>query len=90
MLAVARATAGSDASVDWHEAPAEDLPFVDETFDAVLCGMGLQFFADREAGLQEFYRVLVPGGRVVATVPGPTPPPFAILADSDFVRDQQR
>jgi SAM-dependent methyltransferase len=56
MLAVARATTRSDVSIDWHEAPAEDLPFPDESFDAVLCGMGLQFFADREAGLREFHR----------------------------------
>lgn len=82
MLAVARATTPSDVSIDWYEAPAEDLPFPDESFDAVLCGMGLQFFADKEAALREFHRVLVPGGRLVANVPGPTPPPLQIMADS--------
>jgi ubiquinone/menaquinone biosynthesis C-methylase UbiE len=81
MLAVARVTTRSDVSIDWHEAPAEHLPFPDESFDAVLCGMGLQFFSNKEAGLREFYRVLVPGGRLVANVPGPTPPPFEIMAD---------
>jgi len=82
MLAVARATTRSDVAIDWHEAPAEELPFPDESFDAVLCGMGLQFFADKEAGVREFYRVLVPGGRLVANVPGPTPPPLEIMAES--------
>ena len=82
MLADARATTPSDKSIDWHEAPAEDLPFPDESFDAVLCGMGLQFFSDKEAGLREFHRVLVPGGRLVANVPGPTLPPFEIMADA--------
>jgi ubiquinone/menaquinone biosynthesis C-methylase UbiE len=81
MLAVARATARADVPIDWHQAPAEDLPFSDESFDAVLCGMGLQFFSDREAGLREFHRVLVPGGRLVANVPGPARPPLEILAD---------
>jgi ubiquinone/menaquinone biosynthesis C-methylase UbiE len=81
MLAVARATTPSDISIGWHQAPAENLPFADQSFDAVLCGMGLQFFSDKEAGLREFYRVLVHGGRLVANVPGPLPPPFEIMAD---------
>jgi ubiquinone/menaquinone biosynthesis C-methylase UbiE len=80
MLGVARATTPADLSIDWHQAAAEELPFPDESFDAVLCGMGLQFFSDREAGLREFHRVLVRGGRLVANVPGPAPPPFEILA----------
>ena len=82
MLAVARATTRADLSIDWHEALAEELPFQDESFDVVLCGMGLQFFSDREAGVREFQRVLVPGGRLAANVPGPVPPPFEVMADS--------
>jgi ubiquinone/menaquinone biosynthesis C-methylase UbiE len=82
MLAVARATTRSEMSIEWHEAPAEDIPFPDDSFDAVLCGMGLQFFSNKEAGLREFHRVLVPGGRLVANVPGPTPPPLEVMAES--------
>ena len=81
MLAVARATTRPDVSIDWHPARAEDLPFPDESFDAVLCGMGLQFFSDKEAAMREFHRVLVPGGRVAANVPGPVPPPLQVMAD---------
>ncbi len=80
MLAVARESTPADVSIDWREAPAEDLPFPDQSFDVVLCGMGLQFFSDRDAGLREFHRVLAAGGRLVANVPGPTPPPLEILA----------
>ena len=82
MLGVARATTRADVSIDWHEAPAEDLPFPDESFDAVLCGMGLQFLSDKEAGLPEFHRVLLTGGHLVANVSGPTPAPLAIMADA--------
>lgn len=82
MLAVAREAASAEAPVAWHHAPAESIPLDDERFDAVLCGMGLQFFSDRVAGLREIHRVLVPGGRLVANVPGPTPPPLQAMADA--------
>lgn len=82
MLAVARAVAPSDDSITWHQAPAESMPLADESFDVVLCGMGIQFFADREAGLREMRRVLVPGGRAVASLPGPPPPPFEAMAEA--------
>lgn len=81
MLAVAREAATGAAPIAWHEAPAEAMPLDDEGFDVALCGMGLQFFEDRVAGLREIHRVLVPGGRLVANVPGPTPPPLQAMAD---------
>ena len=40
----------------------------DETFDAVICQLGLMFFADVPRGLQEFRRVLRPGGRLAVCV----------------------
>ncbi len=58
------------------------MPLPDEDYDVVLCGMGLQFFSDREAGLREMRRVLVPGGRLLANLPGPTPPPLEAMADA--------
>ena len=82
MLAVARAMAPPGLSIAWHEAPAEAIPLPDEGFDVVLCGMGLQFFSNRETGLREMRRVLVPGGRLLANVPGPTPPPLEAMAEA--------
>jgi|SRR5215207_1357129 len=81
MLGVARSAARPELGIDWHEASAEALPFEDETFDVVLCQMGLQFFPDRLAALRQARRVLVPAGRLVLNVPGPTPRIFGILAD---------
>lgn len=81
MLGVARSVAPPEASIEWHEAPAEDMPLEDESFDVVLCGMGLQFFTDREAGLREMHRVLVPGGRAVLNLPGPIPPVFEVFEE---------
>ncbi|MGH7541616.1 MAG: methyltransferase domain-containing protein [Gemmatimonadota bacterium] len=81
MLAVARQAAPSGTSIAWYEAPAEAIPLPDENFDVALCGMGLQFFSDRRSGLREIRRVLVSGGRFVANLPGPTPPPLEIMAE---------
>jgi demethylmenaquinone methyltransferase/2-methoxy-6-polyprenyl-1,4-benzoquinol methylase len=44
---------------------AEQLPFPDETFDAVTCAFGVRNFVHLEQGITEMLRVLKPGGRMV-------------------------
>ena len=82
MLAVARSATPPGMSIEWREASAEAMPFPDASFDVVLCQMGLQFMADKSAALGEMRRVLVPGGRLICNVPGPTPQLFTVLADA--------
>ncbi len=82
MLAVARSAAPPDASIRWTRAPGEAIPFPDGSFDIVLCGMGLQFFSDRTAGLREMTRVLAADGRLLASLPGPTPAPLERMAEA--------
>jgi ubiquinone/menaquinone biosynthesis C-methylase UbiE len=65
MLAVARA---KSATVDWVEGSALDLPFDANSFDVVLCQLGLQFFPDRPLALREMVRVLKSGGRAGLSV----------------------
>lgn len=79
MLAVARSVTPTGTGIEWHQAGAEKMPLSDESFDVVLCQMGLQFVPDKDAALREMYRVLVPGGRLVINLPGPTPRPFTVL-----------
>lgn len=81
MLAVARSAAPADVSIDWYETSAEAIPLADDSFDVVLCQMGLQFIPDKHAALKEMRRILVPGGRLVLSVCGPTPKLFAIMAE---------
>ncbi len=82
MLAVARSATPPDTSIEWHEASAEAIPLPDETFDVVLCQLGLQFVPDKLAALREMRRVLTDGGRLILTVPGPTTGVFAKLAEA--------
>lgn len=68
MLAVGRekvARAGFSERVTLLEGDAEQLPFADETFDAVTVAFGVRNFADLPLCLQEMRRVLRPGGCVV-------------------------
>lgn len=81
MLAVARSIT-KDLPIDWLKASAEKMPFSDESFDIVICQLGLQFMENRAKALQEIHRVLVPGGRLALNVPGPAGKPFAILAEN--------
>ncbi len=67
MLAVARRVASRPRVAAGRRRPA--LPFVDGSFDAVLCQMALMFFPDRTAALREMARVGRPGGVVALAVP---------------------
>jgi ubiquinone/menaquinone biosynthesis C-methylase UbiE len=71
MLNVGRSvatTTGDSASIQWHEASADKLPFPNSSFDIAYCQLGLQFFADRPAALREIHRVIVPEGRLALMV----------------------
>ena len=57
-----QARARSDR-VQWLRGPAEQLPFDDGALDAVVTTSAFHFF-DQPAALQEFHRVLAPGGMV--------------------------
>lgn len=82
MLAVARSVGSPGIPIEWREAPAEGLPFPDQTFDVVLCQLSLQFFPDKSGALKEMRRVLKTGDRVAINVPGTITRPFVIMADT--------
>jgi ubiquinone/menaquinone biosynthesis C-methylase UbiE len=54
------------SEVDWRRGPAEQLPFDDETLDAVVTTSAFHFF-DQSAALREFHRVLASGGLVAVS-----------------------
>lgn len=51
--------------LDWCSTDALQLPFEDETFDAIVSGFLLRNVSDIDQALQEQNRVLKPGGRLV-------------------------
>jgi ubiquinone/menaquinone biosynthesis C-methylase UbiE len=71
MLDVARSIPTTDAAIEWLEGSALSLPFADQTFDLILCQLGLQFFPDRPLALREIRRVLRRQGRVALSVYSP-------------------
>ena len=67
MLDQARSRMPEDR-VTWQVADAQDLPFEDGSFDAVVCQFGVMFLPDRVRGYAAARRVLRPGGTFVLTV----------------------
>lgn len=68
MLQVGRrkvADAGLDNCIEFMQADSLDMPFSDNSFDAITVAYGVRNFADLEAGYREMLRVLRPGGKVV-------------------------
>jgi len=66
LLAVAQQRAqawGGSMEVHWVEADVLDLPFADQTFDALTMGYGLRNVIDIPACLRQMQRVLKPGAK---------------------------
>jgi len=57
--------AGIGERIELQVADGEALPYGDGTFDRVACAFGIRNFEHKEKGLQEFLRVLKPGGKAV-------------------------
>jgi ubiquinone/menaquinone biosynthesis C-methylase UbiE len=51
-------------NIQFHQTPAESLPFANDTFDAVVGRLSTMFFSDALAGLREMLRVVKPGRTV--------------------------
>jgi ubiquinone/menaquinone biosynthesis C-methylase UbiE len=65
--------------LEFKLADAENLDFIDETFDAVVCECALCTFPNKKKSVSEMYRVLKNGGRVGITdviLEGELPPSF--------------
>jgi SAM-dependent methyltransferase len=62
---------GGEKNLAFVVTEAERLPFPDRYFDVVLFLEVLEHLPDDRAGVRELWRVLVPGGKLVISVPVP-------------------
>jgi ubiquinone/menaquinone biosynthesis C-methylase UbiE len=68
LLAAARAKAAlANLAIDYQIGDAENLPFEDGAFDAVISTFGVMFASRPEAAAAELARVCRPGGRIALT-----------------------
>jgi ubiquinone/menaquinone biosynthesis C-methylase UbiE len=80
MIDVAKATPSpGGAPIEWRVGDATSLSLPDDSYEVVLCQMGLMFMADRPAAVAEMRRVLAPGGRLVVNTPGAIQPPLELM-----------
>ena len=56
---------GLEHIIELQVGDSENLPFANNTFDALTVAFGVRNFEHLEKGLQEMYRVLKPGGKLV-------------------------
>jgi ubiquinone/menaquinone biosynthesis C-methylase UbiE len=70
MIAIARENAERRGikNVETMAADVSELPFPDNSFDAISCRMGFMFFPDMQLAANEMVRVLKPGGRLATSV----------------------
>jgi ubiquinone/menaquinone biosynthesis C-methylase UbiE len=69
MIELAQREAPPGLPLSFELMDVEDLRFPDHSFDAVVCGHGLQFVPDLLRALAEAWRILKPGARMAASVP---------------------
>ena len=70
-------------NIAFGQCVAELLPFASETFDVIVCRLGVMLFPDPVAACREMVRVAKPNGRIAVAVWGPrdSNPFFHVAAD---------
>ena len=78
---------GLDSIIELQFGDSENLPFDDNSFDAVTAGFGVRNFEDLPKGLSEMCRVMNKGGKIAILEPAePTTFPFKQLYNLYFTR----
>ncbi len=62
-------TSIKSTNTDFRVGGVDAIPFVNDTFDVVICSEVIEHVLDMEKALSEIWRVTKPGGRILITVP---------------------
>jgi len=70
MLAIAKENADRRgiSNIETKACDVCDLPFADNSFDAISCRFGFMFFPDMQLAASEMFRVLKKGGKIATSV----------------------
>ncbi len=70
MLQIAKENAESRgiSNIETRQCDVTELPFADDSFDAISCRFGFMFFPDMQLAANEMARVLKPGGSIATSV----------------------
>lgn len=88
MLAIASENAASKGilNIETKVCDVCELPFPDNSFDAISCRFGFMFFPDMLLAAREMVRVLKPGGNIATTVWGVPEKNFWVTATMDVLQ----
>jgi SAM-dependent methyltransferase len=87
MLDIARENASKKGITNYQITACDvcEMPFADESFDAVSCRFGFMFFPDMLMAVKEMARVLKPGGKLATSVWGTPDKNFWITATMSVI-----
>lgn len=83
MLEVAKSKVEDYSNINLLQGNAMDLPFEDDSFNFLTIGFGLRNLPDYKQAVEEFYRVLKPGG-VLVVLETSTPENIIVNTGFDF------
>ncbi len=77
-------------NIDFREMDAEELDLPEQSFDVILCRLGLMYLPSLQTSLERMRNLLVPGGRLTAAVWGPAQKvPFVSMPMTVAMRELQ-
>jgi SAM-dependent methyltransferase len=67
---IQRAAERGMTNIEFRRADLQELPFADQSFDAVVCAFGIFFTPDLQAAVRGLWRLVRPGGLLAITIWG--------------------